>query len=136
MDNVIVARVTATLVATGPMFTATLLTAQGFLPPQLAGQPFKDFYDIDFGNAHIIWLCSTGQFALRNGVSMSNDSNPGQAQGDEIGRWTVMSQFGGHSIQLSYANGEQELHQISLDGEGNVVIDNGRKWYHTGNAGC
>lgn len=124
------------LAALGLMFSAASLQAQGYLPPQLAGQKFKNYYDIDFGNAHIIWLCSNGQFALRNGVSMSNDRNPGQGQSDEIGRWTVLSQLGSHFIQLTYANGEQDVHQIDLDGEGNVVVDNGRKWYHTGNAGC
>jgi len=136
MNGRVMRRLSASLTALGVMLSATLLHAQGYLPPQLAGKQFKDYYDIDFGNAHIIWLCSNGQFALRNGVSMSNDRNPGQGQGDEIGRWTVVSQFGGHYIQLTYANGEQEAHQISLDGEGNVFVDNSRKWYHTGNAGC
>ncbi len=136
MDRMVMARVIATLVATGLLIAATPLPAQGFLPPQLAGQQFKDYYDIDFGNAHIIWLCSNGQFALRNGVSMSNDRNPGQGQGDETGRWTVLSQLGGHFIQLTYSSGSQEVYQISLDGEGNVFVDKQRKWYRTGNAGC
>jgi len=123
-------------IAVAGLFALTQLQAQGYLPPQLAGKQFKDYYDIDFGNAHIIWLCRDGQFALRNGVSMSQDRNPGGRQGDETGRWTVLSQIGAHYIQLTYSSGEQEAHQISLDGEGNVVVDNGRKWYLTGNAGC
>lgn len=122
--------------AVAGLFATSLLLAQGYLPPQLAGKQFKDYYDIDFGNAHIVWLCRDGQFALRNGVSMSNDSNPGGRQGDESGRWTVLSQIGAHYIQLTYSSGEQEVHQISLDAEGNVFVDNQRKWYLTGNAGC
>lgn len=110
------------LIAIAGMLAASVLQAQGYLPPQLAGKQFEDYYDIDFGNAHIIWLCRNGQFVLRNGVSMGNDRNPGKGEGDETGRWTVLSRLGAH--------------QVSLDAEGNVFVDKQRKWYLTGNAAC